>query len=194
MVRLVEDLLDVSRIARGKIALKKQRVDLRDTVAKAIETASALLDQRRHRVQVDAPAHELAVEGDDARLTQVFANLVTNAAKYTNPGGNIQIVVERQGGDAVVQVIDNGVGIDPSLLSRIFDLFVQAPEHSGMDDSPVSPVARARAGGLGIGLTLVRKLVALHGGTVVAHSDGPGRGSKFTVRLPALAERAATAG
>jgi PAS domain S-box-containing protein len=182
MIRLVEDLLDVSRIAKGKIALKKQRVDLRDTVARAIETSSALLDQRRHHVRVDAPTHEIAVDGDEGRLTQVFANLITNAAKYTKPGGNIQIVIEPQGREVVVQVIDDGVGMEPALLPRIFDLFVQGSQST------------ERAGGLGIGLTLVRKLVDLHDGTIVANSDGPGLGSKFTVRLPAVAERTADVG
>jgi len=175
MVRLVDDLLDVSGIAKGKIAIKKRRVDVRDVVARAIETASPLLDQRRHHVQVEAPPHEIAADADAARLTQIFANLITNAAKYTNPGGHIRIRVQQRDGEAVVQVADDGVGIDPALLPRVFELFVQ-----GYQD------AERSVGGLGIGLTLVRTLVDLHGGKVEAHSDGPGQGSTFTVRLPAL--------
>jgi PAS domain S-box-containing protein len=175
MVHLVEDLLDVSRIGKGKIALKKTRIDLRDAIAKAIEIASPLLDQRRHHVHVDAPQNEIVVDGDESRLTQIFTNLVTNAAKYTNPGGHIQILVQQQGRQAAVRVIDDGVGIEPALLPRMFDLFVQGPRS-----------AEHAAGGLGIGLTLVRSLVELHGGTVAAHSDGPGQGSMFTVRLPVL--------
>ncbi len=182
MVHLIEDLLDVSRIGKGKISLKKQRVDLRDAVAKAIEIASPLLDQRRHHVRVDAPPHEIAVDADEGRLTQIFSNLVTNAARYTNPGGNIQIAVQEQGGEVVIQVIDDGLGIEPALLPRVFELFVQGSRSS-----------ERAAGGLGIGLTLVRSLVELHGGTVVAHSDGPGRGSTFTVRLPMLAHDPRTA-
>jgi hypothetical protein len=173
MVHLIDDLLDVSRIAKGKITLKKQRVDLRDIVARAIEIASPLLDQRRHHVHVDTPPHEIALDADEARLTQIFSNLVTNAAKYTNPGGHLQISIQQQGRDVVVQVIDDGVGIDPALLPRVFELFVQGYQS-----------AERTVGGLGIGLTLVRSLVELHGGTVVAHSDGVGRGSTFTVRLP----------
>jgi PAS domain S-box-containing protein len=175
MVHLVDDLLDVSRIAKGKIILKKQHVDLRDIVARAIEIASPLLDQRRHHVRVDAPPHELAIDADEARLTQVFANLVTNAAKYTNPGGHIQIGLQTQGREAVVQVIDDGVGIEPALVPHVFELFVQG--YQGTERA---------AGGLGIGLTLVRSLVELHGGSAAVHSDGIGQGSTFTVRLPAL--------
>jgi PAS domain S-box-containing protein len=176
MVRLVEDLLDVSRIAKSKVTLKKQRIDLRDVVARSIETASAILEQRRHTVRVDAPPHEIAIEADEARLTQVFANLVTNAAKYTNPGGHIRVVLEPAGREVVVRVIDDGIGIEPALLPRMFDLFVQGQ-------------GTERAGGLGIGLTLVRNLVELHGGAVTAHSEGPGRGSELVVRLPLPAER-----
>jgi PAS domain S-box-containing protein len=173
MVRLVEDLLDVSRIAKGKVTLKKQPVDLRDIVASAIEIASPLLDQRRHHVHVDAPPHGIVVEADEARLMQVFTNLVTNAAKYTSPGGHVRIGIRQEDGEAVIEVADDGIGIEPALLPRVFDLFVQG--HQETDRA---------VGGLGIGLTLVRSLVDLHGGTVTAHSDGPGQGSTFTVRLP----------
>jgi len=174
MVRLVEDLLDVSRIAKSKLVLKKQRLDLRDVVARAIEIASPLLDQRGHHIHVDAPPHEILLDGDEGRLTQVFANLITNAAKYTNPGGHLEIGVRREGREVVVEVCDDGVGIEPALLPRVFDLFVQGVQGAGRAE-----------GGLGLGLTLVRTLVGLHGGTVVAHSDGSGLGSTFTVRLPA---------
>ena len=175
MVRLVEDLLDVSRIAKGKLVLKKQHVDIRDVVARAIEIASPLLDQRGHEVRVDAPPQEIAIDADEGRLTQIFTNLITNAAKYTNPGGHIQIAVREEGGEAAVSVIDDGLGIEPALLPRVFDLFVQGYQS-----------AERAAGGLGIGLTLVRTLVQMHGGAVIAHSDGPGRGSTFTVRLPVV--------
>jgi PAS domain S-box-containing protein len=177
MVRLVEDLLDVSRIAKGKLVLKKQVVDVRDIVARAIEIAGPLIEQRRHRVQVDAPPHEITVDADEGRLTQIFTNLVTNAAKYTNSGGHLQITVREdkreEDREVAVGVTDDGVGIEPALLPRVFDLFVQGHQS-----------AERAAGGLGIGLTLVRTLTQLHGGTVTAHSDGPGRGSTFTVRLP----------
>jgi PAS domain S-box-containing protein len=172
LVRLVEDLLDVSRIAKGKLAIEKQRVDIRDIVARAIEIAGPLVDQRRHQLRVDAPPHELVLDADEARLTQVFTNLVTNAARYTNPGGNIRIAVAQRDREVVVEVVDDGIGIEPALLPRVFDPFVQG---SGSAD---------RSGGLGIGLTLVRTLVDLHGGTVTAHSAGVGRGSTFTVALP----------
>ena len=173
MVRLVEDLLDVSRISKGKLVLKTQHVDARDVVARAIEIAGPLLDQRRHHVKVDAPPQEITALADEGRLTQIFTNLVTNAAKYTPPGGHLQIAVRQEGHEVVVRVIDDGVGIEPQLLPRVFDLFVQSHQS-----------AERAAGGLGIGLTLVRTLVQLHGGTVTAHSDGTGHGSTFTVRLP----------
>jgi len=177
MVRLVEDLLDVSRIAKGKLLLKKQLVDVRDIVARAIEIAGPLIEQRRHHVQVDTPPHELTVDADEGRLTQIFTNLITNAAKYTNAGGHLRVAVreERRGEEreVAVSVTDDGLGIEPALLPRVFDLFVQGHQS-----------AERSAGGLGIGLTLVRTLTQLHGGTVTAHSDGIGRGSTFTVRLP----------
>jgi PAS domain S-box-containing protein len=181
MVRLVDDLLDVSRITKGKVELKKQRLDLCAVVAKAIEIASPLLEQRRHHFNVDVPGEEIFVDGDEARLAQVFANLLTNAAKYTELGGHIDVVVRQLGGEAIVQVRDDGVGIAPELLPRMFDLFVQGPQ-----------TIERSVGGLGIGLSLVRSLVRLHGGDVTAASAGLGLGSTFTVRL-AVADRLAAA-
>jgi PAS domain S-box-containing protein len=176
MQRLVDDLLDVSRITRGKIEIKRQLVDLRDVVATAIEIASPLLEQRHHHLDVDVPSERLCVEGDDARLAQVFANLITNAAKYTQPGGHITVHVQKTPPQALVEVVDDGAGIASELMPRLFDLFVQGAQGSD----------RA-GGGLGIGLSLVRSLVELHGGTVHAESEGLGRGSTFAVQLPLAA-------
>jgi CheY-like chemotaxis protein len=173
MVRLVDDLLDVSRISRGKIELKSTAVDLRDALAKATEIALPLFEQKRHDFEVNVPPYPLVVHGDDARLTQVFANLLNNAAKYTPDGGRIVLTVRDNTTEVVVEVQDNGIGIDPALLPRVFELFVQ-----GYQD------ADRAEGGLGIGLTLVRSLVLLHGGEVEAHSAGLRAGSTFSVRLP----------
>jgi len=174
LIRLVDDLLDVSRITRGKVHLRKERVEVRDVLAKATEIASPLLEQRRHHFEVQAPPRGLRLEADEARLAQVVANLLTNAAKYTEPGGHISLVARREGAQVVIEVRDDGIGIAPAFLPRIFDLFVQGRQ----------ALDRAE-GGLGIGLALVRNLVALHGGTVDAASRGLGKGSTFTVRLPA---------
>jgi CheY-like chemotaxis protein len=173
---LVDDLLDVSRITRGKVEIKRGAVELSTAVAKALETASPLLEQRRHAVHVAVPRTGLAVEGDEARLAQVFANLLTNSAKYTEPGGNVWVTGRREGGKAIVEVRDDGIGMAAGIIPSVFDLFVQGNKS----------IERTE-GGLGIGLTLVRSLVRLHGGEVTARSDGPGRGSAFTVELPALA-------
>jgi PAS domain S-box-containing protein len=174
LVRLVDDLLDVSRVIRGKIQLQREPIELDGVVAKAIETASPLIEQRRHRLEVDVP-RPLVVHADPTRLAQVVANLLTNAAKYTDPGGRIQIRSCRDGNAVVLCVEDNGIGIPAQLLPHLFDMFVQAPQ--SLDRSQ---------GGLGLGLALVRSLVSLHGGTVGAQSDGPGKGSTFTVHLPLL--------
>jgi PAS domain S-box-containing protein len=173
MVRLVDDLLDVSRISRGKIELKTRPIDLRDALAKATEIALPLFEQKRQDLEVSAPPYPLVVDGDDARLTQVFANLLNNAAKYTPEAGRITMTVRRNRQNIIVEIQDNGIGIDPSLLPRVFELFVQG--HQGPDRA---------AGGLGIGLTLVRSLVLLHGGEVEARSEGLHAGSTFIVRLP----------
>ncbi len=175
MVRLVDDLLDVSRISRGKIQLKPRPFDLRDALVKATEIALPLLEHKRHQLEVQVPPYPLVVNGDEARLTQVFANLLNNAAKYTNEAGHIGLTVHHDQTHIVVDIRDNGIGIDPGLLPRVFELFVQGYQDADRMD-----------GGLGIGLTLVRSLVQLHGGEVEAHSAGPAAGSTFTVRLPAI--------
>jgi len=170
VVRLVDDLLDVSRITRGKIVLKKLPLDVTSVVTKAVEIASPLLEQRRSELTIDVPPG-LIVEADEVRLAQVLANLLTNAAKFTDAGGRIRLSGARDGDDVVLRVTDNGIGIPRELLPRVFDLFTQGPRRS--------------EGGLGIGLTLVRSLVEKHGGTVSATSEGRGLGSEFVVRLPA---------
>jgi PAS domain S-box-containing protein len=172
LTRLVDDLLDVSRIARGNVELKEELVEIAEVVAKAIEIATPLLDQRSHALDVDVP-RRLWVRGDSTRLNQVVSNLLTNAAKYTPPGGRITVRAAEERGEIVIRVRDAGIGIAAAVLPRVFDLFVQ--ERQAIDRSQ---------GGLGLGLTIVRNLVERHGGTVSAHSDGPGTGSEFVVRLP----------
>jgi PAS domain S-box-containing protein len=172
MVRLVDDLLDVSRITRGKIELRKDRVDVAAIVQSAVETARPGIDAAGHRLQVVLPEHPLIVEADASRLSQVLSNLLNNAAKFMEHGGEITIAAERDGNDAVVRVIDQGIGIPEHLLERIFDLFTQ------VDTS----LERSHSG-LGVGLTISKRLVVLHGGTIVARSAGPGRGSELVVRL-----------
>ncbi len=175
LTRLVDDLLDISKITRGKVHLDKRPVRLGQIVAKAIEIASPLFEQRRHRVTVALDDDDIWLLADEVRMAQVIANLLTNAAKYTNPGGVIAVIARRDCAEAVIEVRDNGTGISRELLPKIFDLFVQGVQ------APDRP-----QGGLGIGLALVRNLVATHGGTVEAHSEGPDRGSQFVVRSPAL--------
>jgi PAS domain S-box-containing protein len=174
VVSLVDDLLDVSRITRGKIELSRESIVVRDLVTKAIEQVGPLLEKRRHQVHIDVPP-ALAVAGDPRRLAQVVSNLLSNAAKYTEPGGRIEITGSSDGRDVVLRVADSGVGLHPDLLPRVFDLFVQGGQS----------LDRAQ-GGLGLGLTIVRSVVELHGGRVSAHSDGPGSGSEFRMILPAL--------
>ena len=173
MTRLVDDLLDVSRITRDKLILQPSRVDLSKVVSAALETSRPGIEQRGHRLTLRLPAEPVIVDADLVRLSQVFANLLDNAAKYTEPGGTIELTADQVSDEVVVRVADSGVGIDAAHLANIFDLFMQAerrPEHSH--------------GGLGIGLTLVRRLVAMHGGSVSAHSEGRGKGSEFIVRIP----------
>lgn len=181
LARLIDDLLDVSRISHGKIALRRETVDLRAVVQRAVESARPLLEERRHDLSVSLSPQPLTVEGDPARLEQILVNLLSNSAKYTRPGGHIQVAADVEGGRVWTSVRDDGIGIDPDLLPQVFELFTQAEQ--GLD--------RAQ-GGLGIGLALVKRLVELHGGTVIARSSGPGAGSEFIVRLPALKDEAAS--
>ena len=178
--RLVDDLLDVSRFTRGKIELRKREEELGPIVQGAVETTRPVLEQKGHRLTVTLPGEPVFLEADATRIEQVLANLLHNAAKFTDPGGKIDLAVEIDGPLVVLRVRDGGQGIEPELLPRIFDLFVQEDRS----------LARSH-GGLGIGLTLVRSLVERHGGTVEAHSEGPGRGSEFVVRLPRCTDRAA---
>jgi signal transduction histidine kinase/ActR/RegA family two-component response regulator len=176
MIRLVDDLLDVSRITRGKIELRKAVVELYEVVAQALEVTSPLLERRRHQIEIEVAERGLQVEGDPERLAQVVSNLLTNAAKYTEPGGRIVVRGSRSEAHVELSVEDTGMGIAPELLPKIFELFVQSER----------TIDRSQ-GGLGLGLSLVRSLVEHHGGSVRAESDGPGRGSRFTIVLPARA-------
>jgi signal transduction histidine kinase/DNA-binding response OmpR family regulator len=182
LVRLVDDLLDLSRITRGKIRLQTEPIEAGAVVARAVETSRPLIEARKHQLQVSLPPEPLRVQADPVRLAQVLANLLNNAAKYTEEGGRIWMTVERRDSEAVFQVRDTGVGIPPEMLATVFDPFTQVER--SLDRSQ---------GGLGIGLTLVRRLVELHGGTVEASSAGPNQGSEFVVRLPALAAEQLTA-
>jgi signal transduction histidine kinase len=174
LVKLIDDLLEISRIATGRIALQRERLDLRSVIAAAIEGCQPLLDAAGHQLTVALPDREVWVRGDGARLTQAVGNLVNNAVKYTPGGGTIRVSVEASGDEAVIAVEDNGVGIPRHMLDDVFQMFTQ-----------VNRTLDRSQGGLGIGLALVRNLIELHGGTVVADSGGDDRGSRFTVRLPA---------
>ncbi len=174
--RLIEDLLDVSRISKGKIHLRREVVDLADVIARAVEAVTALIKERQHELTVSVSREPMMVEGDPTRLEQVFGNLLTNSAKYTEKGGRITVAAEVQGGDFLVRVRDTGEGISAEMLPRLFEMFTQVE----------SSTHRSR-GGLGIGLSLARTLVEMHGGSLEASSDGPGLGSEFRVRLPAAA-------
>jgi PAS domain S-box-containing protein len=174
MTRRLDDLLDVTQVAQGRIELRHERVDIALAIARAVEAASYLFVERCHDLAVDAPRHTLWVNADPVRLEQVWTNLLVNAAKYTDPQGSITVGARREGDQVVVRVRDNGIGIDPLLAPRIFDLFVQGERRPDRS-----------AGGTGIGLTLVRRLVELHGGTVDVMSAGRGKGSEFVVSLPA---------
>ena len=173
LVRLVDDLMEVSRITRGRVELRKEHTDVQAVIHTAIETSRPFIDEAGHRLELSLPAEPLYIEGDTMRLAQVITNLLNNAAKYTDRGGRILLTARREGAAAVISVRDNGRGISAEMLPRVFDLFAQA--------APGHDYSR---GGLGIGLTLVRNLVELHEGSVEAKSDGPGRGSEFIVRLP----------
>ncbi len=175
MVRLLDDVLDVARITSGRIKLDMQQVDLRAAVVEAIDSTRPLIEARKHRLQTTLPDEPLPVRGDMTRLVQVGVNLLNNAAKYTDEGGTIDVTAMREGPSAVLRVTDTGAGVSPRLLPRIFDLFTQ-------DDRTLD---RAK-GGLGLGLTLVRRITELHGGSVKAESEGLGCGSAFTVSVPLL--------
>ncbi len=179
LMRLVDDLLDVSRIARGKVEMRRDMLEVSKIVANAAEVAGPLIEERRHQLTLEVE-QGLAVTGDAARLQQVIANLLTNAAKYTDPGGSIAVRAARSGEQAVIRVEDNGIGIPASVLPHVFERFYQGPRDQ----------ARAQ-GGLGLGLAIVQNIVRLHGGEVVADSAGPGKGSEFVVCLPAIAAHTA---
>lgn len=174
MVRLVDDLLDVSRITTGKLALRKERTELNAVVRNAVDTARPFLDARGHGLTVKLPPEPVYLDADPTRLAQVFSNLLNNAAKYTDPGGRIALAATRAGDSVTVTVADNGIGIAPGMQQSIFEMFTQV-DHS---------LERTQAG-LGVGLTLAKRLIELHGGTLEAHSEGLNRGSEFVVRLPA---------
>ena len=177
LAQLVDDLLDVSRITQNKITLRREPLELMTLVGRAVETSRPVIDARRHHLAVTVTSEPVRIEGDLTRLAQVLANLLNNAAKFTEDGGHLQLDVARTGDEVVLRVLDDGMGISPDVLPHVFDLFAQADR--SLDRSQ---------GGLGIGLTLVRRLVEMHGGRVEAASAGPGRGSEFRVYLPVLAD------
>jgi signal transduction histidine kinase len=173
MARLVEDLLETSRGSSGDLALNCEKLNLCVVAQQALQSVEVTMQQRRHCMTVSVPVGPLWLQGDPARLEQVFVNLLLNAAKYTPSGGVVRLSLEREAGEAVVRICDNGVGIAADVLPRVFDLFVQA-----------DPSSRHAGAGLGIGLALVRNLIDRHGGCVTAASPGLGHGSEFVVRLP----------
>lgn len=175
MVRLVDDLLDVSRIVRGKVELRRESVDLATVITRAVETSQPFIDAEQHELTVNLPSEPLRVSGDPVRLAQVIANLLNNAARYTERRGKISVSAQREGNRAVLRVRDTGIGIAPDALSQIWDMFVQADRRM-----------KGAQGGMGIGLTLVKSLVEMHGGSVAVASEGLGRGSEFIVSLPLL--------
>jgi CheY-like chemotaxis protein len=173
MVRLIDDLLDVSRITSGKIRLQRQIVDVNRIVGHAVEASQPLIDERNHRLSIQIPAHAIWIEADQARITQVITNLLNNAAKYTDNGGEIHLSVRTDGAHVSISIRDSGIGIPREMLLSIFELFTQ-----------VERTLDRSSGGLGIGLTLVQRLVEMHGGAVTAESGGLGQGATFTVMLP----------
>jgi hypothetical protein len=176
MARLLDDLLDVSRIREGRIELRKEPLNVSTLLRAAADAAQPLMDERRHDFVVDDPANDIWVEGDGVRLEQVLGNLLNNAAKYTEPRGEIRLSANSNDGNVLIRVQDTGIGIEPLMVSRVFDLFVQAERRTELS-----------AGGVGVGLSLAKKLVELHGGRVEAFSAGAGRGAEFIVRLPTTA-------
>ncbi len=181
LVRLVDDLLELNRITHDRLELRKRTLDVSTVLEHAVESCRPLAESCGHEVRTSVPSEPVYVDADEARLTQVFANLINNSCKYTNPGGLITVAAQRDGSDAVVSVSDNGIGIPPERLSDIFEMFTQ-----------VERASERSQGGLGIGLTLVRRLVRMHGGTVEAKSAGAGKGSEFVVRLPLVLEALAS--
>jgi PAS domain S-box-containing protein len=178
LTRLLDDLLDVSRISHGKLVLRKESVELAQIVKTAVEIAQPALDRQSHALAIALPTEAVRLEADAVRLAQVFANLLNNAAKYSPQGAPIRLTAERHDGEIVVSVVDQGIGIPAEALAHVFDIFAQPQPPLDLTDS-----------GLGLGLTIVRKLVDLHGGSVAAHSGGRGQGSEFIVRLPISAHR-----
>jgi CheY-like chemotaxis protein/two-component sensor histidine kinase len=177
LVRLVDDLLDISRITHNRIELRRSRVDVAAAIEQAVEAARPLADESGHTIEVALPRESIHVHADPVRLAQIVDNLLNNSCKYTQPGGTISVKAERDGNEAVITVTDTGIGIPPGSLSTIFDMFTQI--NGGLERS---------RGGLGIGLTLVKRLVEMHGGTIEARSGGEGKGSQFIVRLPVSTE------
>jgi CheY-like chemotaxis protein len=177
MVRLIDDLLDISRITLDKLELRKSAVELAPIVHHAVEACRPLIERAGHELSIDMPDEPVYLTGDSARLAQVFGNLLTNACKYTERGGRIGIIVTPRGTDVAVSINDNGMGIPQNMLPQVFDMFVQ-----------IGRTIERTEGGLGIGLSLAKRLVEMHGGTLTVQSDGPGRGSQFTVCLPTLPE------
>lgn len=175
LIRLIDDLLDVSRISRGKLNLRREPLDLNDVIDTALDVSRPMIQQARHRLELSLPEEPLLLSGDKVRLAQIISNLLINAAKYTPPAGRIELAIFRENADAVIRVRDNGVGIPPAMLTKVFDLFTQVDNSNTRSH-----------GGLGIGLTLVKTLVEMHDGTIVAHSRGQGFGSEFVVQLPLI--------
>jgi signal transduction histidine kinase len=173
MVRLIDDLLDFSRITRGQIALRREPVTIADIVAAAVETSRPEIEQRQHRLRIEVSDETLWVDADAVRISQAVSNVLTNAARYTDPGGDIRLSVAHQSDAISIAVTDSGRGIAPDLISDVFEMFVR-----GRDSATAAP------GGLGIGLTLAKTLVEMHGGSIAATSAGPNQGSEFTIRLP----------
>jgi CheY-like chemotaxis protein len=176
LARVVDDMIDIARITRGDFSIERSPVDLRDAVRRSLETAAPLIQAGRHRLEVELPAAPLTVEGDVHRLTQLLANLLNNAARYTPPGGEIALRLRRQRGWALVEVRDSGRGIAPAMLERIFDMFVHG-----------RPALERVGEGLGVGLALARRIAEAHDGTLTAASAGENQGAEFVLRLPAVA-------
>jgi CheY-like chemotaxis protein len=173
MARLIDDLLDLSRISRNQLEIRKQRIELATVIEHAVEASQPLIEQCGHQLTVSLPSQPIYLDADAIRLAQVFSNLLNNAAKYTRAGGHIWLTASEEGSDAVIRVRDNGIGISSDMLARVFEMFTQ-----------VDRSLERSQGGLGIGLTLVRRLIDVHDGTIDAHSEGDGQGSEFTIRLP----------